>query len=120
VAKAANQPSTNKEHIMPSLEWTQEITDDGVDHIATFTDKKDQEHKMIVSPADLDGKRWWSLEHSDSDVLDVGDEDVFFSSPDAAKDYAEQLKNVFLGHLPHYAGAINYNSAGEQEWSPIP
>ena len=103
-----------------SLEWSQEITDTGVIHLATFLDKDDAARTMIVSPVELDGKTWYSLEDSDPDVLDTGDDAVFFSEVNAAKDYAEQLRRVFMGLLPPEAAGINYNSAGQQEWSPLP
>ena len=103
-----------------SLEWSQEITDIGVIHVATFLDMQDAARTMVVTPVELDGKRWFSLEDSDPAVLDIGDEAVFFSEVNAAKDYAEQLRRVFMGLLPPEAGGINYNSAGQQEWSPLP
>lgn len=103
-----------------TLEWFQEVTDTGVNHVATFLDKDETPRSMIVTPVDLDGKRWWSLEDSDPDVLDTGDDAVFFSTPQAAQDYAEQLRRVFMGLLPPEAGGINYSSTGQQEWSPLP
>ena len=103
-----------------SLEWSQEITDIGVIHVATFLDMQDAARTMVVTPVELDGKRWFSLEDSDPAVLDVGDDAVFFSEVNAAKDYAEQLRRVFMGLLPPEAGGINYSSTGQQEWSPLP
>ena len=103
-----------------TLEWSQEVTDFGVDHIAVFLDKDDVEHRMVVTPVDLDGKRWFSLEESDSAVLDTGDEDVLFSEVAAAQAFAEQLRRVFMGLLPPEAAGINYSSTGQREWSPLP
>lgn len=103
-----------------SLEWSQEVTDSGVIHTASFIDKSDASRTMVVTPVDLDGKRWFSLEDSDPAVLDVGDEDVLFSEVNAAQDFAEQLRKVFLGILPPQAGGINYGPDGMPEWSPLP
>ena len=103
-----------------SLEWSQETTDTGVNHVATFLDMQDAARTMIVSPVEMDGKHWFSLEDSDPDVLDTGDDAVFFSTPNAAQDYCEQLRRVYLGLLPPEAGGINYSSTGRQEWSPLP
>ncbi len=104
-----------------TLIWQQELSDTtGVHHVATFLDKSDTPHEMRVIPAELDGKTWYSLEDSDPEVLDIGDDAVFFSEPTAAQDYAEQLRRVYLGLLPPEASGINYNSSGQQEWSPIP
>ena len=103
-----------------SLEWYPDTTDAGVIHFASFLDMKDTPRTMVVSPVELDGKRWWSLEDSDPDVLDTVDDAVFFSTPNAAQDYCEQLRRVFLGLLPPEAAGINYSSTGQQEWSPLP
>lgn len=86
---------------MPSLQW--QVDNEGANgsrHIANFGNLESE--AMVVSMEMLDDQPWYTLAESDPDVLDVGDQDVFFNSPDAAKEYAQALYDEHIQRTKGY------------------